>query len=434
MAMNWGADNPLWAMLAGGGAGMLSAGPGQSQLGGGLMGMLQGGQMAQQMKQAQQMEAFRQMQMADMKRKQEQDEQRRQAEARIAARFSGAPNMAGNPQIASAGGTPSMASPSVSSVINDPAAFRDMVAAYGLPQAIQMMQREQPKPIAVSPGASLVDPQTGKPIFTAPKEQQPTEFERALTAAGYKPGTPEYQKAAQDYVARKGLPMQVTNQVDLRQENEEAKVVGKQFGEMYSNLQNADMQAPGKLNKLARLDQLLDQVNTGKFAGTMLELKRAAKSAGMDLEAMGIRDDVAPAQAAQALSREMALELRNPQGGAGMPGALSDRDREFLESMVPGIEMDPSGRKLIVEARKKLIGREREVAKMARDYRRKHGSLNEGFFDELAAHSEKNPLFAGMTPPSAPAGGGGPAVGTVDSGYRFKGGNPADPNSWEKVN
>jgi hypothetical protein len=28
---------------------------------------------------------------------------------------------------------------------------------------------------------------------------------------------------------------------------------------------------------------------------------------------------------------------------------------------------------------------------------------------------------------------GGPAVGAIQKGYRFKGGNPSDPNSWEKV-
>jgi hypothetical protein len=28
---------------------------------------------------------------------------------------------------------------------------------------------------------------------------------------------------------------------------------------------------------------------------------------------------------------------------------------------------------------------------------------------------------------------GAPAVGTVKDGYKFKGGNPADKNNWEKV-
>lgn len=47
--MDWGSENPLWAMLVGAGGGMLSAGPGQSQVGGGLHGLLAGYNLADSM-------------------------------------------------------------------------------------------------------------------------------------------------------------------------------------------------------------------------------------------------------------------------------------------------------------------------------------------------------------------------------------------------
>jgi hypothetical protein len=182
---------------------------------------------------------------------------------------------------------------------------------------------------------------------------------------------------------------------------------------MYAGLLKADMKSPGVISKYQRLGQLLSNVNTGKFRGTTLELKAAAKSMGFDLNAMGIADDVAPAQAARALSNLLALENRNPSGGAGMPGALSDKDREFLVQTIPGLENDPAAIGTMIDYRVRLERRSQEVARKAREYRRKHGKFDDGFFDELQEWSNKNPLFAEVDKPAAPA---KPTPGVVDFG------------------
>jgi hypothetical protein len=84
-----------------------------------------------------------------------------------------------------------------------------------------------------------------------------------------------------------------------------------------------------------------------------------------------------------------------------MPGAMSDKDREFLVSMVPGIATTSQGRAQMIATMKKLDERNQEVAQMARDYRREKGKLDEGFFDLLRAHSDANPLFEGVQAPQA---------------------------------
>jgi hypothetical protein len=91
---------------------------------------------------------------------------------------------------------------------------------------------------------------------------------------------------------------------------------------------------------------------------------------------------------------EMALEMRNPSGGAGMPGALSDSDRRYLQEMVPSLSKTAEGNKIMIDTAKKLAQREKDVAKLARDYKKQTGRFDEGFNQVLSDYSEKNPLFA----------------------------------------
>jgi len=171
--------------------------------------------------------------------------------------------------------------------------------------------------------------------------------------------------------------------------------MGKLMAEDFAKIQAGGSTSQQSLQKFDRLGGLLDGINTGAFKGTTTQLKSIAKSAGVDLDSLGVRDDVAPAQAAKAIANEIALQLRNPFGGAGMPGAMSDSDREFLMQMVPGLETTPEGNKLLVDYWRRVNQRGIDVARKAREYVKKNGGkFDYGFYDELNDYAEKNPLFA----------------------------------------
>jgi hypothetical protein len=137
-----------------------------------------------------------------------------------------------------------------------------------------------------------------------------------------------------------------------------------------------------------------------------------AKAIGINLEALGVKDDTAPAQAAQALTGQLALALRNPSGGAGMPGALSDADRQFLVRMVPSLETTPEGRKLMIGYAQKMYQRQVDLAKVANDFMRSTEAKKDpnALYQRLQEYADKNPLFSEQ---DVPVGGMSPMPGIV---------------------
>jgi hypothetical protein len=269
--------------------------------------------------------------------------------------------------------------------------------------------------------AEMFAKQRGKSADEITDEEATAIANQVATLAGAQAGmTPEFtepkegQKDGQDVFFRtekrtgrtevlpgvSPRPQRPLVSVNTSEEKAEAKKVGEGMGTIYIDLQKAGASAPTKLGKLDRMEQLMEGVNTGKLAPAMTQISSVAEALGFKID-----PKLGPKQALEGLTAEIALDLRNPAGGAGMPGAMSDKDREFLMSMPPGLSKTREGNKLIIQTARAVAKREQEVARLAREYRKKNGSLDEGFYDELADFSAANPLFGKRgTPVTTPDG------------------------------
>jgi hypothetical protein len=188
----------------------------------------------------------------------------------------------------------------------------------------------------------------------------------------------------------------------------------------HQTAQQAAQNARSGMANLDRLGTLLEQVKTNKFQGSTQQLKASAKAMGVDLDAIGVGDNVGVAQAAQALSQQLALQLRDPSAGGGMPGAMSDADRQFLAQMVPSITNDPNANKLMIDWQKKVHQRTEQVGKIVNDYVRSPEFLKDpaGVYAKVREYADANPLFdpardAPKAAAAAPA--GMPAMNAIDA-------------------
>jgi hypothetical protein len=193
--------------------------------------------------------------------------------------------------------------------------------------------------------------------------------------------------------------------VNNPQESAFEKEFGKALAEQYQGFMKADTAAASKLASLQRLESLLRASgSTGPVGPALVSAKSLLKQLGVPVD-----DTTDFASAARALSNKMSLDARSTADGGGMPGAMSDKDREFLVAMTPGIDKLPNANAILIETQRRLAQREREVARMAREYRSRNKRFDEGFFDLVRKYADDNPLFGDLERLVAPAS----ASGTV---------------------
>ena len=163
----------------------------------------------------------------------------------------------------------------------------------------------------------------------------------------------------------------------------------KQYAELSKTYRDSWSNA-GRMNgMLDTLDQLYKDPNvtSGGLAENFTALKGVAASLNINIAGKSSEDAI------KSITNRFALELRNPSGGAGMPGSMSDSDRNFLSSIPPTLSNTPAGRELISYTMRAVNNRDKQIANLAQLYEEKNGRLDTKFVTEMRKWSDSNPIM-----------------------------------------
>ncbi len=229
---------------------------------------------------------------------------------------------------------------------------------------------EQAKQVMRSVGAGL-EAQGFKTGIFAEKPEGITPYQEAQL------GLREREVAAAE--KRAGRPdTQVT--IDNKQDTEIAKLSAKDYQDIIGKASKANKE----IATINTLETLSDKAFSGAAAGTLLAGAKILKQAGIETE--GLTESEVYEKVANTLVLDKSQQ---------MSGALSNSDMIFLQQTVPDLTTSKEGRKLTFDISKKLAKREKEVAKLATEFRRANGgSFDSGEFQVyLDEWKEANPLF-----------------------------------------
>jgi hypothetical protein len=162
-----------------------------------------------------------------------------------------------------------------------------------------------------------------------------------------------------------------------------------------------------RLNDLDTAKRLVMDPNVRQGAGGewSLEAKKLGEIFG--IKSLGTNE----AELLRSLANRTTLELRNPSSGAGMPGALSDSDRDFLKQANFGLNNTREGNLRIIDIARRAEQRKLELANHAQKLMEANGGRYDGNVrKKLNEWRNSQSIFtdedkAGLASPEQPSGG-----------------------------
>jgi hypothetical protein len=311
---------------------------------------------------------------------------------------------------------------------------RSILAQGGSPDAAMQalslhtaMQPQRKAPIKLGEGDSLIDPETFKTLADRPKAPKPVDYnDLVIPGPDGKPMINPLALEAKRRVAAAGAArVQVPIEVKT----------GQSFSEQLSKkmadaAEGSHGNARSALTSIDTAHRLKQAVDSGKIvAGPGSSMRVFGLQLGQMLGVGGKNSAETLANTRTAIQSMAQAELDAAQQMKGQ-GQITEAERDIIRRAASGdinALTAPEVRQLADSLEK--VGRNKIKAHQS-NVERLRAIPGTAPLVPMLEMQEPSPYQA---PASAAPKKGVPVPGMVQDGYRFKGGNPADPNSWERV-
>jgi hypothetical protein len=142
--------------------------------------------------------------------------------------------------------------------------------------------------------------------------------------------------------------------------------------------------ARSQLAQIGRFRELSSDIETGALTPTATNLRSLARAFGITVDDKAL----ASAEGLQALAVPFTLQIAQQT-----KGPISDKEMKLFSGAVPGLARSPLGNEFILEGMERIARRQVEINRLAAQYERENGFLDDGWDRALFAWEEANPLF-----------------------------------------